>query len=136
MWTYPHYRVWGASLVAQTVENLSAIQETRVLSLAQEDPLQKGMATHSSILAWRTPWKEDPGGLQSMGLQRVWRDWATNTFTFHFHRGCILREALLIIQGVHRSLKHSWHTVYMKIAGKNWGWIMRETKSIKWPTKK
>ena len=60
-----------ASLVAQTVKNLPAMQETQVQSLGQEDPLEKGMATHCSILAWRMPWTEDPGGLQSMGLQRV-----------------------------------------------------------------
>ena len=51
------------------VKNLPAIQETWVLSLGREDPLQKGMATHSSILAWRIPWTEDPGGLPSMGSQ-------------------------------------------------------------------
>ena len=50
-------------------------QETWVWSLGQEDTLQKGMATFSSILAWRTPWIEEPGGLQSMGLQRIWCDW-------------------------------------------------------------
>ena len=53
------------------VKNLRAMQETHVRSLGQEDPLEKGMATHSSILAWRIPWTEKPGGLQSMGLQRV-----------------------------------------------------------------
>ena len=56
------------------------MQETRVWSLGQEDPLEKGMATHSSILAWRIPWTEEPGGLQSMGLQRVGHDWETFTF--------------------------------------------------------
>ena len=60
-----------ASLVAQMVKNLPKVQETRVQSLAREDPLEKGMATHSSILAWRIPWTEEPGGLQSMGSQRV-----------------------------------------------------------------
>ena len=63
--------VIGASLVAQAVKNLPAMQETRVLSLGQEDPLKKGMATHSSILAWRISWAEEPGGLQPMGSQRV-----------------------------------------------------------------
>ena len=58
-------------LVAQTVENLPAMQETWLRSLVWEDPLDKGMASHSSILAWRIPWTEEPGGLQSMGLQRV-----------------------------------------------------------------
>ena len=57
----------GASLVAQMVKNLPAVQETCVRSLSQEDPLEKGMATHSSILAWRTPWRKEPGELQSMG---------------------------------------------------------------------
>ena len=57
--------------MAQTVKNLAAMQETWVQSLGQEDPLEKEMATHSSILAWRIPWTEEPGGLQSMGLQRV-----------------------------------------------------------------
>jgi len=60
-----------ASLVAQKVKNLPAVQETRVRSLSWEDPLEKGMATHSSTLAWRIPWTEEPGGLQSMGSQRV-----------------------------------------------------------------
>ena len=53
------------------VKNLPAIQETQVRSLGQEDPLEKGMAAHSSILAWRIPWTEEPGRLQSMGSQRV-----------------------------------------------------------------
>ena len=56
-----------ASLVAQTVKNLPAMQEAWVQSLGQEDPLEKEMATHSSILAWRIPWIEEPGRLQSMG---------------------------------------------------------------------
>ena len=70
-----------ASLVPQTIKNLPAVQETRVWSLGQDDALEKGMATHSSILAWRIPWTEEPGGLQSMELQRVRHNWATNTFT-------------------------------------------------------
>ena len=56
------------------VKNLSAMQETQVRSLGQEDSLEKEMATHSSILAWRIPWTEQPGGLQSMGSQRVGHD--------------------------------------------------------------
>ena len=67
------------SLVAQMVKNLPAVQEIWVWSLGQEDPLEEGMATHSSILAWRIPWTEEPGGLQSMGSQRVRHEWATNT---------------------------------------------------------
>jgi len=60
--------------VAQTVKNLVAMQETRVQSLSREDPLEKEMATYSSILAWLIPWTEEPGGLYSMGLQRVGHD--------------------------------------------------------------
>ena len=63
-----------ASLVAQMVKNLPARQETRVQSLGQEDSVEKGMATYSSILAWRIPWIEEPGGLQSMGWQRAGHD--------------------------------------------------------------
>ena len=57
-------------------KNLHAMQETWVQSLGREDPLEKGIATHSSILAWRIPWTEKPGGLQSMKLQRVRHNWA------------------------------------------------------------
>ena len=60
--------------VAQMVKNLPAILKTWVRSLGREDPLEKEMATHSSTLAWRIPWTEEPGGLQSMGSQRVGHD--------------------------------------------------------------
>ena len=60
-----------ASLVAQMVKNLPAMWETWVRSLGREDPLERGMATHYSILAWRIPWTEEPGGLQSMGLKEL-----------------------------------------------------------------
>ena len=63
-----------ASLVAQMVKNLPIIRETWVLFLGWEDPLEKGVATHSSVLAWRIPWTVEPGGLQSMGSQRVGHD--------------------------------------------------------------
>ena len=63
-----------ASLLAQTVKNLPAMLETWVRSLGQEDPLEKGKAIQSSILAWRIPWTEEPGKLQSMGLQRAGHD--------------------------------------------------------------
>ena len=64
----------GASLVAQLVKNLPAMQETQVLPLGRADPLEKGMATHPSILAWRSPWTEEPGGQQSKRSQRVRHD--------------------------------------------------------------
>ena len=72
-----------ASQVAQTVKSLPAMQMPWVQSLGREDPLVKGMANHSSILAWEIPWTEEPEGLQFMGLQRVRHDWVTNT---HTHR--------------------------------------------------
>ena len=65
----PGLRTSGASLIAQLVKNLPAMQETWVHSLGWDDPLEEGMATHSSILAWRIPWAEEPGGLQSTGSQ-------------------------------------------------------------------
>ena len=67
-------RLSHASLVAQRLKHLPAMQETWVRSLGWEDPLEKEMATHSSILAWEIPWTEEPGGLQSMGSQRVGHD--------------------------------------------------------------
>ena len=63
-----------ASLVAQTAKNLPAVQEMGVRSLGGEDPPENRMAAHSSVLAWRIPWTEEPGGLQSMGSQRVGHD--------------------------------------------------------------
>ena len=81
--------IWHASLMAQMVKNPPAMQETRVWSLGRVN-LEKGMATHSSTLAWRIPWTEEPGGLQFVGLQRVGHDWVTNTFTFTY----VLQHAL------------------------------------------
>ena len=73
---------YGTSLVGLTVKNLPEMQEMWLQSLGQEDPLEKGMANHSSILTWRIPWTEKPGGLQSTGSQRVRHNQATKTFTF------------------------------------------------------
>ena len=72
-----------AFLVTQMVNNLPAMQETWVLSPGWENPLEKEMIIHSSILAWRIPWTEESGGLQSMGLQRVRHDQVTNTYNRH-----------------------------------------------------
>ena len=72
-------KIWNrTSLVAQTVKHLSIMRETQVQSLDWEDLLEKEMATHSSILAWKIPWMEEPGRLQFMGPQRVGHDWATS----------------------------------------------------------
>ena len=73
------YLYTGVSLMAQTVKNLPAKQKTWVRSLSRENPLEKGMATHSSILVWRIPWTEETCGLGFRGLQRVRHNWATNT---------------------------------------------------------
>ena len=69
-----HLKTTLASLEAQTVKNLSAVQETQVQSLNEEDPLEKGMATHSSILAWTIPGTGEPAGLLSLGSHRVRHD--------------------------------------------------------------
>ena len=82
-----------ASRVAQTVKSLPAIQETWVQSLGWEDPLEKRTATHSSILAWRIPWAEEPGRLQSMGWQRVGHDWETLTSLDNTLGLCLVVEA-------------------------------------------
>ena len=70
-----------ASLVAWRVKSLPAMQETWVWFLSWEGPLEKEIVTHSSVLAWKIAWTEEPGGLQSMGSQRVGHNWATNTLT-------------------------------------------------------
>ena len=77
--SYSRVLLTPKDLVDQMVKNLPSMLETWVLSLGWEDPLEKGMATQSSILAWRILWGEEPDRLQSMGLQRVRQDWATNT---------------------------------------------------------
>ena len=75
-------------------KNLPAIQEVNVSSLGQENSLEKGMATHSSILPWEIPWSEEPGGLQPMGLQRVIHDWAIKTNNHSWHSKEVLEPGL------------------------------------------
>ena len=84
-----------ASLVAQMAKSQPAMQESWVQSLGQENPLEEGTTTHSSILAWRIPWTEEPGRLQSMGSQRVGHDWVTNTHTWWLSGGRFFLSALL-----------------------------------------
>ena len=79
---YSYFHLPRASLTAQIREKSAYNAGDPGSTLGQEDPMEKGMATHSSTLAWKTPWTEEPGGLLSMGLQRVRHDWATYTF-FH-----------------------------------------------------
>jgi len=65
-------------------------QETRVQTLGEEDPLEEEMSTHSSILAWKIPWIEEPAGPQTMGSQRIWRDWATESVLVRVRmRACV-----------------------------------------------
>ena len=72
--------------MAQTIKNFSAMQETLVQSLGQEDPLKKEIATHSSILVWRIPWTEEPGGLQPMGSRTVGHAWGNGKTTIYLKR--------------------------------------------------
>ena len=109
---YPLWHSW-AFLVAQTVKNLATTRETWVRSLGWEDPLEEGMATHSSIITWRIPWTEEPGGLQPMGLHRVGHDWATKHSTA-WHSGVLPAQSIQNMQG--RLIKKEdiqlvWHTV-------------------------
>ena len=91
---YPTH-VW-TSLVAQMVKRLPAMRETWVQSLGQEDPLEKETATHSSTLAWKIPWTEEPGRLQSMGSQRVGHDWATSRMHYGLNSEKILRRPNMV----------------------------------------
>ena len=109
---YPCQYSW-AFLVAQLVKNPLAMQETRVQSLVWGDPLEEGMATHSSILAWRSPWTEEPRGLQSIGSQRVGHDWATNTA-----RGGTLSKAFSLTKD---NSKRGWQWRSIKTSSKQPG---------------
>ena len=71
VYIYIHTHIFSSGSAIKNLPAMQELQETQVLSLGQEDPLEEGMATHSSILAWRIPWTEDPGRLQSMGSKRV-----------------------------------------------------------------
>ena len=109
-----------ASLVAQTVKCLPAMWDTRVWSLGREDSLEKEMATHSSTLAWKIPWTEEPCRLQSTGSQRVRHDWATSFTSLHswpqelswHQRVCYLANEL---QWVQMRLKVSWKSYFLPL---------------------
>ena len=100
VWFLPFSIVFSsfmASLVAQMVKSLPAMQETWVRSLGREDPLEKEMATHSSTLAWKIPWMEEPGRLQ--GLQRVRHDQATSLSLFKLQLCCSMGQYLIPLCG-------------------------------------
>ena len=103
------------SLVAQTVKCPPAMRETWLWSLGQEGPLEKETATHSSILAWKIPWTEKPGGLQSMGLQKVGHDWETSLF--------LITEIQCLIPGSVRTIpwKWKWQRIPVFLPGKSHG---------------
>ena len=110
-------------LVAQTVKRLSTMQETQVQSLGQEDPLEQKMAIHSSTIAWKIPWTEEPGRLQSMGSQRVGHDWATSlslSFTF-IYKGTWTSVKFGMVAKGRRSC--SWTTL---------PWILRHSYIGRW----
>ena len=107
------------------------MQEMWVQSLGQEDPLEKGMAIHSSILAWKIPWTEDPGGLQSIGSQRVRNDWVTKTFTFHYSDGNVRFCPLLSHIGLPRCLSGKEFTYQRRRCGFN-PWVRKIPWIRKW----
>ena len=91
---FPVSYLYWTSLVVQTIKCLPAMQKTWVRSLGLEDPLEKEMAIHSSILVWKIPWMEKPGGLQSVGSQRVRHDWATSLSFFLLYINLLSSENL------------------------------------------
>ena len=131
--------------VAQTVKNLPAMQETRFWSLGLEDPLEKEMATHSSILAWKIPGTEEPGGLQSMWLKRVRHDWSDLHACMHaLEKEMATHSSVLAwkIPGTEEpgrlqsmgSLRvgHDWATSLSQICFKNRLWSLVELRTTKW----
>ena len=121
-------------LVAQRVKHLPAMQESWVWSLGGEDLLEKEMATHSSILAWKTPRTEKPGRLQFMGLQRVGHDWAASLSLFTFWRRKWLLTPVFLLRKSHgqRSLaswcpwgsqrvRLDWATNTLTFSNSSWG---------------
>ena len=112
---YIHHLTWtGATLVAQRLKRLPEMRETWVRSLGREDPLKKEMAIHSSTLAWRIPWREEPGGLQSMGSQTVGHDWATSLTQCNSKVICELFGYQSIYDNIKRSshLKNCFQTTW------------------------
>ena len=142
--------LYRASLVAQLVSNLPAMQETLVWFLSWEDPLEKGMATHSSILAWRTPWTEEPGGLPSTESKRVGPNWATKhiglpKWNSHKESACQCRRCKkrlgfdTCIRKI--SWRRKWQTTPVFLSGKSHGqrslvgyspWSCKESQLSNW----
>ena len=135
---YPLQYSW-ASLVAQMVKNLPAMQETWVQALGGEDPLEKEMAIHSSLLAWEIPWTEEPGGLQSIGWQRICHYWWTKHRHMHEYQevrimGVTLDSVLhygeaKAIPGMERC-QHDWSTMRKEDLQNFQGWERRMPESL------
>ena len=104
-------------LVTQTVKSACNVQ---VQALCWEDPLEKGMATHSSILAWEIPWMEESGGPQSMGSQRVGHDWATNTLTQSTH--FLPMRNKFVYSGSVKSMLQDWANSWKAFSASCWLW--------------
>ena len=125
--------IWnlGTSLVAQTVKSLPAVQETQVWSLGREDPLKKGMAINSSILAWRIPWTEESCQVQSMWSQRVRHDWLSDTHMhthIHTHTHIQTESRKMILMNL-SAKQHSRHRNMGQTCGHNRG--MREWDKLR-----
>ena len=118
-----------ASLVAQSGKNMPAVQDTRVRSVGWEDPLEKQTATHSSIFAWKISWTEEPGGLQSMGLQTVGCNWVTNTYLpteSYAKYGCFI-SGIYPYENLHHSKKEQWKVCGQFKAFKNFTMMFSNT---------
>ena len=124
-----------ASQLAQMVKNLLAMQETQVRPLGLKDPQEKGMAIHSSMLAWEIPWTEEPGGLESMGLQGVRHDWATS---LRFTGATILitdhvTHTLLSLDGLcQRGVQKSGDSGAPSTPEIPWGYSSLNKKTVQW----
>ena len=106
-----HYVIFVASLVAQMVKHLPAMRETWVWFLGWEDPLEKEMAIHSSTLAWKIPWTEEPNRLHPMGSQRVGHNWATS---LHFTSWCYFLINLTQVRFIYN--KMHWFKIYCPVS--------------------
>ena len=112
--------VFLASLVVQMVKNLPSLWETWVRSLGWEDSLEEGMETHSNILAWRIPWTEEPGGLQSVASQRVGHDWMTKHTAQH------PGHSMGLFIGIICQSWSTWHSLYQAVSQI---WVCTKAKS-------
>ena len=124
-----YYLVIVTSWVAQKVKYLAAVQETRIQSLGQEDPLEKGMATHSSTVAWKIPWTAEPGGLQPMGSHRVRPNWVTNSFTFTLYE-VVAKVTVVLDLEFYTRFRH----IFISQNRNHYSVLSCHSKDLKWQT--